>query len=152
MNAARGSLRGKLHRGVFEKVNKFLESNCPCKEKALWEYCTGLARTGVWPLESHITKDVESLVHGLRKFTYEKPTGACVDCSSDLKSYVDGVALAVRHNFDGICLDCINLTRQESVPKTYWSKDREDRHDAGCRIRHDQATWYVTLLSVSKNP
>ncbi|CAG8976099.1 hypothetical protein HYALB_00002378 [Hymenoscyphus albidus] len=47
LNAARGSLRGNLIRGLFDPVSSFLNANCECKEKSLFSYCEALRGTEI---------------------------------------------------------------------------------------------------------
>jgi hypothetical protein len=47
VNGARGSLRSKLLRGLFEPVSGFLGQIRDCKEESLFAYNMGLSKTGI---------------------------------------------------------------------------------------------------------
>jgi hypothetical protein len=52
--------------------------------------------------------------------------------------------------YDGLCLDCMNRSKPNGHydDAEYLSQNEslKDRWDHRCRIKHEQATWYVSWL------
>lgn len=149
LNAAKGSLRAKLHRGLFQVIKTFLISGCPCKEKALFAYCKGLDRTKIWPLEEHAgRKSIHQLLEGLRAFTYVPPDGACSRCANDFKaSAVERTRRMVQVDFHGLCLDCMDASQVKDLDAAYWNQASEREWGDYCRLQgHGQPTWYFSFM------
>lgn len=51
-------------------------------------------------------------------------------------------------NFDGVCMDCMNVSRPNgrNPDDEYWRKlgNSTGRWDGKCRVTHGQQTWYVS--------
>lgn len=142
-------MKTKLHRGLFDVIKKFLLQSCPCKEKALFQYCKGLERTGIWPLEEHGSrKSINTLLEGLTSFRYDAPAISCPRCRYDIGSLVvNRISLLVERYFGGLCLNCMNSSgNSRNVDADYWDHDREEEWDAGCSFRHGQPTWYFSFM------
>lgn len=149
INGARGSLRTKLLRGLFGPMNSFLTSGCGCKEKSHFAYSTALKNAGIWPTGDQYKKSVQDVLNspGFTNFQCEIPDDACFRCRLMLqKDLVVKVGDEVLRNFQGLCLDCMKLTKSEDVHRDYWLHDQQKKWDQGCRITHAQPTWYFSYM------
>lgn len=149
INGARGTLRGKLIRGLFDPVSAFLKASCDCKEKALFAYNMGVSKTGIWPLYEHHKKSVQEILDskGFVNFECKVPEGACFSCTTYCNpAVVAGVRRTVQEHFDGLCLDCMTRTKSGSVDEDYWDHDKDKAWSRGCSISHDQPTWYFSFM------
>ena len=151
LNGARGSLRSKLIRGLFDPVDKFLNNSCSCKEKSLYAYCKGLSKTGIWPLHSHHQKSVQQILDspGFIKFDCKIPEGACSTCIIKIRSAaIEETRVKIETDFGGLCLDCMNKTNPKTgdVDSDYWRHNERRDWSADCRISHRQPTWYFSFM------
>ncbi|KUJ21786.1 uncharacterized protein LY89DRAFT_637739 [Mollisia scopiformis] len=149
LNGARGSMRGKLLRGLFDPVAAFLEAKCDCKANALFAYHIGLSKTGIWPIHDHHKKSVQDILDspGMINFQCTIPDGACSSCRSRLSSTkVTELRRKILNDFHGLCLDCMTMTKTGDIDSDYWDHDRMHEWDAGCRIQHSQPTWYFSYM------
>jgi hypothetical protein len=143
-------VKTRLHRGLFEVIKKFLNQWCPCKEKALFQYCKGLDRTRVWPLEEWGTrKSIDELIEGLQSFRYDAPADGCSSCKYDIGSIVvRKTCVDVESYFDGLCLHCMDssTTADRDPDAAYWTHDRLQKWGVGCPFEHGQPTWYFSFM------
>ncbi|TVY32541.1 hypothetical protein LOCC1_G008768 [Lachnellula occidentalis] len=149
VNGAKGSLRSRLIRGLFEPMDRFLDARCACKEKSLFAYCQGIRKTGIWPLQDLHKKSVQDILDspGFVKFDIKIPDGACFTCISKLSlTTIAKVRADVSKDFDGLCLDCINMTKTGDVDNDYWAHDRMKHWGKSCRINHGQPSWYFSFV------
>lgn len=96
----------------------------------------------------HLAVNPETLA--LTLFQYNAPTEACGYCTSDFKSSaVSKTQDDVQWTIDGLCLDCIDTspTKTGDLDSDYWEHDRLKLCDAGCKISHEQPTWYFSFMS-----
>lgn len=84
----------------------------------------------------------------LDRFTYRPPNDACISCQKDYKRIVRGAQIYTRKYFDGLCLDCLNMSKTGDMNEDYWlhNKLREYEWVDGCRFKHRQATWYFSFM------
>ncbi len=156
MNAARGSLRTKIHENLY--INRrFLSAKCACKKDGLFQYELALDKTGSWPLEElmHGKKEmsIKAILDGLKNFWYEAPNDTCSLCSQDFDETVVVPAIEkVWNNFDGLCLDCIETTKTGDFDRDYVRHHVRMNYDKNCRISHDQPTWWFSFLSRKQHP
>ncbi|KAF7874928.1 hypothetical protein EAF04_002102 [Stromatinia cepivora] len=85
LNGAKGNLRCKILKGLFTPIDYFLQQTCKCRKDSLFEYCTGLSKTGIWPLESHMKKAAQTILDTFDDFECEIPEDACNLCTSRLR-------------------------------------------------------------------
>jgi hypothetical protein len=150
LNAARGSLRSKILRGLFEPISKFLAANCACKAESLLSYCTGISRSGIWS-DSHHKKSIREIIDhpSLVNFDCEIPPNACGGCKTRLAPVgIEKLRKEVKADFNGLCLDCMDRTKPKygTTDRDYWEHDRIQDWSRGCRFRHGQTTWYFSYM------
>jgi hypothetical protein len=149
MNGARGGLRSKMLRELFDPVSAFLMMRCGCKEKSLFAYNMGLSKTGIWPPHGHYKKSIQQVLYspGFLKFECTVPENACLACRGKLSvTAIDKVRCDLVKYFDGLCLDCMKRTKSGDVDDDYWEHDFEKIWDSGCRIKHGQPSWYFSFM------
>jgi hypothetical protein len=151
VNGARGSLRTKLLRGLFDPVDFFLKKTCQCKEKAVFAYLQGISKTGIWPLQTHHQKSIQEISssHGFVHFKCEIPEGTCTSCRMEIDpGAVENLRVKIVRDFHGLCLDCMDLSRPKmcNVDEDYWLHDAKRCWDSTCRIVHGQPTWYFSFM------
>jgi hypothetical protein len=152
MNHARGSLKTRLHGGLWEKVGKLLSSGCKCGKWAhiAGKYFAELVLVDAYPLETTFPKaSINTILTRLAAFDLEGEIDhTCVTCNIDWDREVEKAIERTRGNFDGLCLDCMDATRVKrgSQDADYWQhlKSVDGRWDTRCRVRHGQQTWYVS--------
>ncbi|KAE9370432.1 hypothetical protein N431DRAFT_442268 [Stipitochalara longipes BDJ] len=151
LNAAKGSMRKEILKGLFDHLNNFCTTDCLVKEKSLWAYIEGVKTTGIWPLDSMHARSNESIVEspGFLRWKCDIPEGACTSCTSKLRGrHISETRTKIINYWDGLCLDC----RDDSAPKTgdldadYWMHNKLKRWDRGCRIKHERNTWYFSFM------
>ncbi|TGO42215.1 hypothetical protein BHYA_0011g00490 [Botrytis hyacinthi] len=86
LNSARGSLRVKLLKGVFDPIDWFIHQRCSCKELSSFTYITGLSKMKVWPIESASKKSIQEILDSFDKFVCIIPEKACMNCRAHLNS------------------------------------------------------------------
>ncbi|THV51991.1 hypothetical protein BGAL_0092g00040 [Botrytis galanthina] len=169
MNAARGSLRGELIRGLFDPLEEFTKCECACSARSLMSYVTAITKTGIWPLQACWKKSVQDILNspGLKKFSPKVPKGSCRKCITLLQTKsAQKIATKVQFAFHGLCLDCMDAskvtTRTNGNPRranededgagmstsdqAYWEHDRMGEWSLDCRISHGQPTWYFSFM------
>lgn len=150
MNGARGSLRSKLLRGCFDPVSSFLKQSCACKEKSLFSYNMALSKTGLWPIHDQHKKSILDIINspGFINFKCEIADGTCNICklrllSTDISSILRTELISY---FNGLCLDCMKLTKTGDVHQDYWEHDIHQEWGTYCRVSHEQPTWYFSFM------
>lgn len=150
LNGAKGNLRCKILKGLFTPVGGFLDQKCTCRKDSLYEYCQGLSKTGIWPLESHMKKAAQTLLDTFGDFECETPDDACRECRSRLQdASIQRTRENVQNSFDGLCLDCMDNSKPKdgkNADNTYWQHDVLRQWSRGCRVEHDQPTWYWSFM------
>ncbi|KAL2075341.1 hypothetical protein VTL71DRAFT_284 [Oculimacula yallundae] len=154
LNAARGNLKTNIHRGLY--INRrFLNSDCSCKKDGFFAYELALDRTGAWPLEEVLTGrsqlSIQQVLNRLETFNYIPPNRTCRLCSEDFEwTVVRNVVDSVRYSFGGLCLDCM-----DPEGKRDWDRDyitHRSTRSQGCRVRHDQPSFYFSWISRKQQP
>jgi hypothetical protein len=149
LNGARGSLRAKLLRGLFNPVSGFLTVNCSCSPHALKSFQVALSKTNIWPLHDQHKKSVRAVLDspGFKKWEPKIPDNACSGCISRLSSRVImDVHNTISVDFHGLCLDCMKMTKTGNEDDDYFEHDLKKKWDSGCRIKHGQPTWYFSYM------
>ncbi|KUJ21789.1 uncharacterized protein LY89DRAFT_608287, partial [Mollisia scopiformis] len=158
INAARGSVKMKLHEALY--INRvFLNASCDCRKEGLFAYETALDKTGVWPLEEVLhgrnSISLQRVLSGMRKFEYEPPNDYCELCSEDFgASTVTRAINIAQSNFDGLCLDCIDNPHSRDWDIEYTKhhsfkliKAKHIEWDMGCRVKHEEPSWYFSWIA-----
>ncbi|RAL14379.1 uncharacterized protein BO97DRAFT_340628, partial [Aspergillus homomorphus CBS 101889] len=163
LNAARGRLRTIAHKDLFARIAfVFKQSQAPCCERTVFEFLRELQRIYVWPFEECMKRSsIDDLIDRLADFAeknmrkYVDPkTDTPVDCvcyAADWITIIEHVATRVLGYFNGLCLDCMNKTKNlrpgGDQDTDYWEyMDHRDRWDLGCRITHAEPTWYFSFM------
>lgn len=179
INSARENLKCKLLAGIQHLQEEIILCPCDMKMQALFNFEVALHKTRVWPLESKVSdKEKSSLQQVLRELNtldYESPEGV-VDCSCSkvsVDSKINDLILEVQDHFQGLCLDCVDISKATDLDSDYWNHTKpfddygddsddyengdyyemlcsdllEKRWDPGCRVIHGQATWYFSWIS-----
>ncbi|TEY24523.1 hypothetical protein BOTCAL_1382g00010 [Botryotinia calthae] len=115
LNGARGSLRVKLLKGLFDPINWFIHRHCSCKEVSSYAYITGLSKMGIWPIESSNKKSIQDILNSFDKFVCKVPEKACMECRAHLNSIaINRIRIEIQFNFHGMCLDCMHNSSEGS--------------------------------------
>ncbi|GKZ26919.1 hypothetical protein AbraIFM66951_005147 [Aspergillus brasiliensis] len=162
VNAARGRLRTILHRELYDKLGQIVKTGkCSCKELTTFEYLRELGRIQVWPLEDSMrNQSIQDMLGKLSLFnannmrSYTNPkTGkveTCVPCNRSWGNIVREAARTVAKYFDGLCLDCMDLSRDlrsgGDRDDDYWMHNEMLQWDAHCRVEHGEPTWYFSFM------
>jgi hypothetical protein len=155
LNAAKGSMRREIIKGLFNPLECFCSTNCSVNEKSLKAYIEGIKLTKIWPLETMHTRSNEDIVEspGFVNWKCKIPEGACYSCRSKLEgSHIEKTGDKIRDYWDGLCLDCMDI----SAPKTgdlntdYWLHNKLEDWDRNCRISHTRNTWYFSFMGRSE--
>lgn len=106
-------------------------------------------------------------------------TKTCFTCKGNFKKDVQAAIERTRAYFDGLCLgkyslpisycnfadvyvaDCMNSAKTGDKDKDYWkylsatqkmkfARGFSGRWDEGCRVRHDEPTWYFSFMGSRK--
>jgi hypothetical protein len=159
LNSAKGRLRNILHKELYSPIDRILmchanSNRCERHPNVLYMYELALKGTGAWPLESKMTGNsinrMLDMFEGI-KVPGEGPAAGkrCRACNFNFKPIVQKAVSVTKKYFDGLCLDCMDASRPKfgDDDKDYWRHDELDvEWDAGCRIRHEQATWWFSFM------
>ncbi|KAF7904327.1 hypothetical protein EAF00_001661 [Botryotinia globosa] len=78
------------------------------------------------------------------------PENACHTCLFRLSDLSVGrTGLKVQEHFDGLCLDCMSISKPKNgknVDAAYWMHDTLKQYSMGCRVQHDQPTRYWSFM------
>ncbi|GLA02321.1 hypothetical protein AnigIFM60653_001724 [Aspergillus niger] len=162
INAARGRLRVILHRELYAEVGHIVNTGeCSCKELTTFEYLRELGRIEVWPLEDSMrNQSIQEMLERLSLFdaknmrSYTNPrtgkVGSCISCNQSWGDIVLKAASTVSKYFDGLCLDCMDLSKDlrsgGDRDDDYWMHNELRNWDRGCRIKHGEPTWYFSFM------
>jgi len=149
VNGARGSLRSELLRGLYSPLEGFHVQKCTCRKESHFAYHEGLLKTELLPLHDYYRKSIKQVLDspGFINFGCEIPEGACYTCREKLsETAIKTTRQKLLNDFDGLCLDCIKMTKTGDVDEDYWYHDFQQVWDNGCRIRHGQSTWYFSFM------
>lgn len=155
LNAAKGSLRNKLHTGLFGATKGFKdhdEAGCAHEDKNAMDYERALMRIKVWPIETSMGhSSASTILERLLSYSFT-PAEDCKNCWKDYEGTVLGVQAKMSHYFDGLCLDCIRdgVTQSKHLLSECKYGDWEDHRelcgfsdwDSFCRVDHDEPTWF----------
>ncbi|BCR98421.1 uncharacterized protein AKAW2_40104S [Aspergillus luchuensis] len=162
INAARGRLRTILHKGLFETLGNLAnDGKCSCKELTTFEYLREMARIHVWPLEDCMkAESINQMLERLRLFDATKmrkltdplsgKVRPCYYCNTSWDAIVLRAAKTVAEYFDGLCLDCMDISKDlrsyGDRDADYWEHNELEMWDTDCRIRHGEPTWYFSFM------
>ncbi|GIJ87135.1 hypothetical protein Asppvi_006039 [Aspergillus pseudoviridinutans] len=169
LNAAKGRLRTMLHQALFNRVNEISDrATCACKEQTVFDFLKELRRIGVSPLDLSSTKaSVAGMLDRLRQYdgTNVRSHGPssndtslnqsrqrrCSVCWLDGGTIVQKAIGRVSSYFDGLCLDCMDRTKDLRVEgnkdQDYWLHNEwKESYDRCCRISHGEPTWYFSFM------
>lgn len=115
-----------------------------CYERALYTI-------DVWPLERTMQRSsMTTIIERLNNFSFEAKKSACHSCRSDYKKIVVDAQSKTRSYFDGLCLDCMDITKPVTgdADMDYWQHNtlRESDLMHHCRITRHQPTWYFSFM------
>ncbi|GLA63777.1 hypothetical protein AtubIFM55763_010093 [Aspergillus tubingensis] len=158
MAVTRKLVYGELH----DQVATILKhGNCECKELTVFEYLRELARIKVWPLEESMRTDsIKKMLERLRLFDATKmrkltdpqsgKVRPCFRCNTAWGAIVLRAAKTVAEYFDGLCLDCMDLSKDlrsdGDRDEDYWKHNELKKWDTGCRVKHGEPTWYFSFM------
>lgn len=155
INHARGGLRTKIHRGIWERIKPLLvegDDCCTCGEWAetAGHYFAALVKTGAYPLEETFPKSsVNTILNQLGNFKMlHSPDEDCYACDKYWNLVIEDACAWTAKSFDGLCMDCMDKSRpkRENTDVDYWKhlKSVDGRWDRKCRITHGESTWYIS--------
>lgn len=76
--------------------------------------------------------------------------GSCIPCNQSWGDIVLKAASTVSKYFDGLCLDCMDLSKDlrsgGDRDDDYWMHNVLRNWDRGCRIKHGEPTWYFSFM------
>ncbi|RDW92731.1 uncharacterized protein DSM5745_00053 [Aspergillus mulundensis] len=157
LNAARGRLRNILHKDLFNSVASILGGReCDCREGTVFDYLKELWRVKVWPLDNAF-KDASAMdvLQKIGRFDashIRSPVqqGNNCYCNADWSDIVMKAALRTLDYFDGLCLDCMSVTKclmeGRDPDHEYWKNGEKKKYDVSCCISHHQPTWYFSFM------
>ncbi|CZS99179.1 hypothetical protein WAI453_008334 [Rhynchosporium graminicola] len=155
LNAARGSMRKEIIKGLFNPLERFCGRKCAAQAKSVMAYLNALIRTGVWPIYDLQSKSNKAIIEspGFVNWTCTKPDDACMSCFFNLSGQnvtrTSGIVLGY---WNGLCLDCMDISDPHSgdLDDDYWRhNDLMDWGD-GCRLNHERNTWYFSFMGRSE--
>ena len=137
--------------GLFRPNEELLKASCKCRKETLYDYEKALYGIKVWPLEKAFQQStVTEILDRLDRFQFESATTACGTCKQDYKRIVSEAEQGTRDYFDGMCLDCSDMTKsiKEDADMDYWKHDQLKETDwmKRCRVKHKQPTWYFSFM------
>ncbi|KAH7419042.1 hypothetical protein BKA64DRAFT_737295 [Cadophora sp. MPI-SDFR-AT-0126] len=151
LNAARGSIRKEIIKGIFSPLDEICKRRCAVRAESCMAYVDAIRRTGVWPLEELNSKSNRNIVNssGFVNWTCEKPEKACMSCLSNLdgKNIIRTRETVLKY-WHGLCLDCMDTSnpRTGNLDSDYWFHHNMGNYGDGCRIDHDRNTWYFSFM------
>jgi len=128
------------------------DTKCECKKATLFAYEAALRKCHVMPLhENTRNTSINGLIVQMNDFgkLFEKPNVECTYyCNTDYAVRVESVQTEGRAYFDGLCLDCMDLSnlKTHDEDSDYWYHRTIEVWDRGCRIRHGEPTWYFSFM------
>ncbi|KAF7174156.1 hypothetical protein CNMCM6106_008289 [Aspergillus hiratsukae] len=163
LNAAKDRLRTRLHQALFTRVNEIIdEATCACKEKTVFDFLKELRRIRVSPLDSSSTKaSIAEMLDRLQQFNAvntrahtsvsQSRQRLCLHCRLNGKVIVEEAIERVSKYFDGLCLDCMERTKDLKVDRNkdqdYWFHHLwKESYDRKCRLSHGEPTWYFSFM------
>ncbi|CAG8976100.1 hypothetical protein HYALB_00002379 [Hymenoscyphus albidus] len=149
LNGARGSLKNQLVGGFFQPQEEFPKLSCKCKGDSVIEYLKAVQKTEIWPVQRLQQKSIFDIIDcpGTINFACKIPENACMHCRRLLsRTVISELRMKVATSFQGICLDCVKMTKTEDVDSDYWTHDEDRAWDEDCRISHKQPTWYWSFM------
>lgn len=74
----------------------------------------------------------------------------CYYCNTSWDAIVLRAAKTVAEYFDGLCLDCMDISKDlrsyGDRDADYWEHNELEMWDTDCRIRHGEPTWYFSFM------
>ena len=74
----------------------------------------------------------------------------CIRCNTAWDAIVGRAANTVTKYFDGLCLDCMELSKDlrsdGDRDEDYWKHNDMKKWDTGCRVKHGEPTWYFSFM------
>lgn len=149
INAAKGRLRIVLERNLYKQTIAFLVAGCEHKAERNFAWADALHDTRVMPLGNVQHLGINAIIKKLEEIEEpdEDTVPSCFKCGGDFLTIVHGATGDVEQLFDGLCLDCMEKSKFDNRDTDYWK--HADRHidwDRGCRVKHDQPTWYFSFM------
>lgn len=130
---------------------RFETAACKCWDATIGQYLAALVKIDTFPVDDVIPRaSINDIVARLKQFEFDY-IPACNRCRSiDWVYVVRKTVAATEAYFDGLCLDCMDRSKPKGkdLDDEYWRHNESmgGRWDTRCRIKHNQATWYVSWL------
>ncbi|KAH6680278.1 hypothetical protein B0J14DRAFT_578254 [Halenospora varia] len=145
INAARGSMRGKIVAGLFDPLNEFCRAHCPGREASIAAYLEGVKRTAIWPIENQHRKANKDILNspGFTNWQVTIPPNACTSCIARLSgAHLRTIDRDNTNYWQGLCLDCMDIskTKARDLDSEYWEHARDREYSEHCRIWHERST------------
>ncbi|KAH7035909.1 uncharacterized protein B0I36DRAFT_382523 [Microdochium trichocladiopsis] len=147
LNAAKGRLRNILHKELYLPIRKLLMASCGHKEHMLFAYEKKLFASGAWPLEQTGHRNsIRGLLQKLKTVDNDDMPESCQGCAVNVSGVICEAAKEVNDYFDGLCLDCINVSKLRDNDDDYWHHASMGPWDLECRVDHGEPTWYFSFM------
>ncbi|KAL8927226.1 MAG: hypothetical protein Q9208_002402 [Pyrenodesmia sp. 3 TL-2023] len=152
LNAAKGRLRNILNQHLLDVTKELFKANCRCKEKAFFGYGKALYKVNVWPPDTEALRNsIHTITDRLAKFHFTAAPGSCRSCAKNYNGIVSNACSYTLSYFDGLCLDCMDMTKTENDNKDYWRHNEQKEWDKECRATHGEPTWYFSFMGRKEN-
>ena len=156
LNAARGRLKTVLEEQLWRRKLKMLRGGkCPNQAEYIQAYEVALVNLKCWPLFEYFTgKNQKSISAILMSLSHFPPMGkgnthgVCWSCPTDWKIEVQGAISHTSDYFDGLCIDCMEMSgnlkhRDEEEIKGHWAAwAKSDVWNHACRAKHGESSWF----------
>lgn len=127
-------------------------ARCTCRAVTFYNFHKELRRIEVYPPEEHmVSSSIDDLLQRLKGFDNSRMTkgkdkvSLCQFCAKNWKQAVCDVIPTVEKYFDGLCLDC--LENSKNTDQKYWSLHlHSNQYDKECRIIHGEPTHYFSFM------
>jgi hypothetical protein len=120
-----------------------------CKKDTQDLFMEGLETLGFWEAWEFSKKPTKEILimPDFIGFVVNIPFRACISCHRNANaSSIRNVRLKIMNDFHGLCLDCMQQTKTDSVHEDYWKRDMMQQWDKGCRIKHGEPTWNFSFM------
>jgi hypothetical protein len=158
LNAAKGRLRVLIHNDLSSPISPLLVSHrglCEHQDQVGMAYLRALKEIKVWPIEKSMRKGTaDEIWTRLNQFQYTPAVSGCDGCNINFKEHILVVQKSMSKFISGLCLDCVQLgaTQEKHMVEECHRRGRHKRDcgtksvrwDHGCRVRHNQPTWYYS--------
>ncbi|KAF1991111.1 hypothetical protein K402DRAFT_171583 [Aulographum hederae CBS 113979] len=130
-----------------EILEDLLACTCEGRTQAVVAYLDFLKHKNLWPInKTPVDMSIQAVLDHLKEMQASIEPQPCSQCCQSYESHFGRIS-ANATSFEGFCLDCVKMSESAyTVDSPFFRRDRHQKHDRNCRVRHGFNTWKLSCM------